>query len=55
MTFNQMIRRLARNAVDFMVEGEVTKAQACLELIAFIRERGYDNIRGKIELSVDNS
>jgi Fe-S cluster assembly ATPase SufC len=55
MTFNQMVRNLARNSVHFMMEGEVAKAQACLELIAFIRERGYENLRGKVELSVDNS
>jgi hypothetical protein len=55
MTFNQMVRKLATNAVAFMTEGEVAKAQACLELIAFIRERGYENLRGKVELSVDNS
>jgi hypothetical protein len=55
MTFNQMTRKLAANAVAFMTEGEVAKAQACLELIAFIRENEYENLRGKVQLSVDNS
>jgi hypothetical protein len=55
MTFKQLVRRLAANATMFAAEGELTKAQACVELITLIHERGYENIRGKFELSVDNS
>jgi hypothetical protein len=55
MTFKQMTQRLARNAVSFATEGEVAKAQACLELIAFIRDNGYENIRGQVEMTVDNT
>ena len=55
MTFKQMMRNLARNAVHYAAEGEVAKAQACLEVIAFIRDQGFENIRGKFELSVDNT
>jgi hypothetical protein len=55
MTFNQMTRKLARNAVQFATDGDILKAQACIDLIAFIRERGFENISGRIELTVDNS
>jgi Fe-S cluster assembly ATPase SufC len=55
MTMNRLMKNIARNSVYYMEQGEVAKSQACIEVIAFIRERGYDNIRGNIELSVDNS
>jgi hypothetical protein len=55
MTMNRMLKNLASNAKFYAEHGDITKAQACVEVIAFIRERGYDNIRGNIEFSVDNS
>jgi hypothetical protein len=55
MTFKQMTDNLARNAVSFATDGEVAKAQACLELIAFVRDQGFGNIRGQIEITVDNT
>jgi hypothetical protein len=38
-----------------MEEGEVVKAQTCVELMELVRSRGYENIRGKIELSGSNT
>jgi hypothetical protein len=55
MTMNRMLKNLARNAMFYAEQGEIVKAQACVEVIAFIREKGYDTIAGKIELSVDDS
>jgi hypothetical protein len=55
MTMTRLLRNLARNALHYAEEGEVLKAQACIEVIVFIRERGYDNIRGKLDFFVDNA
>lgn len=55
MTMTLLLRNLARNAITFAEQGEMLKAQACIETIVFIRERGYDNIRGKLDFSLDNA
>lgn len=45
-----MIQQLGKNAIHFASEGETAKAQACLELIAFVRGRGFEELRGRVEL-----
>jgi hypothetical protein len=52
MTMNKLIARLARNAVDFLLAGEVEKSNACMTLIEVIKDKGLENVKGK--LSVDN-
>lgn len=52
MTMTKLIARLARNAVDFMLAGELEKSNACMELLAFIKDNGLENVKGKI--LVDN-
>jgi hypothetical protein len=49
MTFKQMVRNLTQNSEHFLKQGDVAKAQICIELVAFIKERGYENIYGKLE------
>lgn len=48
---NKLINRLARNAADFLLAGEQEKSNACMELLSFIKDNGFENIRGKL---VDN-
>ena len=52
MTFNQMTRNIARNASLFIAEGEVAKAQACIDLLAIVRDRDFQSIRGQVDLSM---
>ena len=52
MTFKQILRNLTKNSVRFAKEGDALKAQACIDLATLIKTRGYETIRGKIELSV---
>ena len=51
MTMETLMRKLARNALRFAEQGELVKAETCVEMIALIRERGFDNLRGRIELN----
>jgi hypothetical protein len=51
MTVNQIIKRLSKNSVDFLLAGEREKSNACMELLAMIKEKEFENIRGKL---VDN-
>lgn len=48
MTMNKLIERLARNAAEFLLAGEIEKSNACMELLAVINERGYVSLRGKL-------
>lgn len=48
----KLIARLARNAADFMLAGELEKSNACMEMLAMIKDKGLENVKG--ELSVDN-
>ena len=52
MTMTKLIDRLARNAADFMLAGEREKSNACMEMLATIKDKGLENVKGK--LSVDN-
>lgn len=52
MTMTKLVARLARNAVDFLLAGEVEKSNACMELIELIKDKGLENVKGK--LVVDN-
>lgn len=52
MTMNQIINRLSKNSVDFLLAGDREKSNACMELLSVIKEKGLTDIRGK--LSVDN-
>jgi hypothetical protein len=54
MTFKQMVRALERNAPMFAEEGDIVKAQACRDLVVFIRERGFENTPGHIDIVVDS-
>lgn len=51
MTVNQIIKRLSVNATEFLLAGEREKSNACMELLAVIKTKGLENIRGKL---VDN-
>lgn len=51
MTVNQIIKRLSKNSVDFLLAGEHDKSNACMKLLAMIKEKEFENIRGKL---VDN-
>lgn len=55
MTINQLINRLSKNASNFLLGGEREKSNACMELLALIKTKGFDDIRGKLEFSVDNT
>jgi hypothetical protein len=48
----KLTTRLARNAVDFLLSGEVEKSNACMSLLEVIKDKGLENVKGK--LSVDN-
>lgn len=48
MTMNQIIARLSRNATEFRLVGETQKSNSCMELLATIRDKGLDNVKGKI-------
>lgn len=52
MTVNKIVKRLSKNAVDFLVAGELAKSNACMELLAMIEEKGFKDLRGKL---VDNT
>lgn len=52
MTMNKLIARLARNATEFLLAGEKEKSNACMELLAMIKEKDLMNVKGKI--LVDN-
>jgi len=49
---NQIISRLARNATDFRLAGETEKSNSCMDLLAMIKDKGLENVKGKI--LVDN-
>ena len=51
MTVNQIIKRLSANATEFLLAGEREKSNACMELLAIIKTKGFENINGKL---VDN-
>jgi len=48
MTVNQIINRLSTNATEFMLVGAQDKAEACMVLLATIKNNGYRNIRGEL-------
>lgn len=48
MTIDQIIKRLSANATEFLLNGEKEKANACMDILAIIKETGYKNIKGKI-------
>ena len=53
MTMNELIERLARNAADFALDGKTAKSNACIELLDFIKEKGLENVRGRLTDSVN--
>jgi hypothetical protein len=54
MTMKQLMRKLAKNAVQFATVGDLPKATVCLDLLQHMRESNMDTIKGKLELLVDN-
>ena len=48
MTIDQIIKRLSVNATEFLLNGEKEKSNACMDILAVIKENGYENIKGKI-------
>lgn len=48
MTMNELIERLARNAADFALDGKTAKSNACIDLLDFIKDRGLENVRGRL-------
>jgi hypothetical protein len=48
MTMNKIIERLARNAADFLLDGDTAKSNACMELLGFIKANGLDDVRGRL-------
>ena len=48
MTVNQIINRLSTNATEFMLVGAQDKAEACMVLLATIKNNGYKSIRGEL-------
>lgn len=48
MTVNQIVKRLSKNSVEFLLNGEREKSNACMELLAMIKEKEFENIRGKL-------
>lgn len=48
MTMTKLIARLSENATEFLLAGEKEKSNACMELLATIKENGFENIRGKL-------
>jgi hypothetical protein len=48
MTVNQIINRLSANATEFMLAGAQDKAEACMVLLATIKNKGYQNLRGTL-------
>ena len=52
MTIKQLIKRLSKNAAEFLLAGDREKSNACMELLELIYEKGYQNVQGK--LVVDN-
>jgi hypothetical protein len=53
MTMNRLMKTLARSAVRYMELDDAEKSRACVEVLAFIRDRGYDTtIRGKFDFPI---
>jgi hypothetical protein len=48
MTMNKLIERLARNAADFALSGQIAKSNACIELLDLIKENDFASVRGKV-------
>lgn len=53
MTMNQLIKRLSRNSVDFLLNDEIAKSNACMDLIVFIREQNLIDIRVRLNDTVN--
>lgn len=53
MTMTKLIERLARNAADFALDGKTAKSNACMELLDFIKDRGLNNVRGRLTDTVN--
>jgi hypothetical protein len=51
MTIARLQKVLARNAQIFAEEGDLARANAALEVIAMIKNEGYEEIKGKIDFS----
>ncbi len=52
MTVSQIINRLSKNSVEFLLAGDREKSNACMELLGVIEQKGLKDIRGK--LFIDN-
>jgi hypothetical protein len=48
VTINKIVKRLSKNYIKFMLSGEKAKSAACLDMLDFIRQNGYENISGKL-------
>ena len=48
MTMNKLTVRLAKNAANFLLAGESEKSNACMELLAFIKEKDFGSLKGKL-------
>jgi hypothetical protein len=51
MTMNKLIKRLTQNALLAAEEGDLVRAETCIELLAHIKTRGYDTLVRKIDLA----
>lgn len=52
MTMNQIINRLSKNSVEFLLAGDREKSNACMELLSVIKEKGLQDIRGKLLVDI---
>jgi hypothetical protein len=51
MTMYQIFRNLTREGEALAMQGEIATAVTCFELAAMIRDRGYINLPGKVDIS----
>jgi len=52
MTVTQIVNRLSRNSVEFLLAGEKEKSNACMELLSVIKEKDLASVKGKIVANV---
>lgn len=52
MTINQIINRLSRNSIDFLLAGEKEKSNACMELLSLIKEKDLTSVKGKVLVNI---
>lgn len=53
MTMAGILKRLKKNAALFDITNDTAKATACKELSSLIERKQFDQIKGKIELTLE--